>query len=152
MTDNCVSVSNADQADTDGDGDGDVCDNCVSVVNADQADANENEIGDRCENDADSMAVAGRDTSDPTDEIGGEDDLSEDDGSRGASDSGGQDSAVRGGQDDPEGMEAEGLDRLSDVDELLCDCRVQSRGVPALPWIALLLFGRVLLSHKRGRR
>jgi thrombospondin type 3 repeat protein len=48
-SDNCPSVSNADQADADGDGIGDACDNCPSVSNADQADTNADGTGDACQ-------------------------------------------------------------------------------------------------------
>jgi Thrombospondin type 3 repeat len=59
--DNCPSVRNGDQRDTDGDGDGDACDgdddadgvgdisdNCRTVPNPDQADANNDGRGDAC--------------------------------------------------------------------------------------------------------
>jgi RHS repeat-associated protein len=47
--DNCPSVSNPDQADSDNDGIGNACDNCPSVANPDQADADGDGIGDLCD-------------------------------------------------------------------------------------------------------
>lgn len=49
-SDNCPTVSNANQADADGDGKGDVCDNCPTTANANQADADGDGKGDVCDN------------------------------------------------------------------------------------------------------
>jgi hypothetical protein len=48
--DNCPSVYNPDQADTDGDGLGNACDNCYAVQNPGQADADHDGFGDACDN------------------------------------------------------------------------------------------------------
>ncbi len=47
--DNCPSVENADQDDTDSDGIGDPCDNCPESPNPDQADADGDGLGDLCD-------------------------------------------------------------------------------------------------------
>jgi len=46
--DNCPSIYNPDQADSDADSVGDVCDNCVNVANSDQADTDNDGKGDAC--------------------------------------------------------------------------------------------------------
>jgi hypothetical protein len=47
--DNCPTVSNVDQTDTDNDGLGDVCDNCPAVFNPVQLDADLDGVGDACD-------------------------------------------------------------------------------------------------------
>ena len=51
--DNCPTVYNIDQRDSDNDLAGDICDNCPQFSNPDQADADASGIGDACNNDLD---------------------------------------------------------------------------------------------------
>ena len=70
-SDNCASVANADQLDTDSDGRGNACDddddgdgveddpdNCASVANADQLDTDSDGLGNSCDDDDDGDGVA----------------------------------------------------------------------------------------------
>ena len=62
LTDNCVSIANTDQKDSDANGRGDACedydrdsivaakDNCPNIPNQDQIDTDADEIGDSCDN------------------------------------------------------------------------------------------------------
>jgi hypothetical protein len=49
LTDNCVAIPNATQANEDGDPLGDACDNCPHVVNPDQLTADGDLVGDACD-------------------------------------------------------------------------------------------------------
>lgn len=49
VDDNCVDVSNPDQANADGDALGDACDNCTDVANDDQVDGDDDGFGDVCD-------------------------------------------------------------------------------------------------------
>ena len=48
--DNCQTMPNEDQRDTDSDGFGDVCDNCPDLYNDNQADKDEDGVGNACDN------------------------------------------------------------------------------------------------------
>jgi hypothetical protein len=50
LFDNCPTVSNRDQVDTDGDEIGDACDNCTRISDPDQHDTDGDGVGDLCDN------------------------------------------------------------------------------------------------------
>ena len=68
--DNCPTVYNTDQADSDGDGYGDACDNCPQVANLDQEDNDSDGIGNACccsvRGDCNNSGTGGPDVSDIT--------------------------------------------------------------------------------------
>lgn len=47
--DNCPTIPNFDQTDTDNDNVGDVCDNCPFDANTDQSDVDVDLVGDKCD-------------------------------------------------------------------------------------------------------
>lgn len=53
IQDNCPTVSNPDQKNTDSDSVGDACDNCIYVSNSDQKDTDNDGTGDACDVDID---------------------------------------------------------------------------------------------------
>ena len=53
LQDNCVNISNANQADYDGDRVGDLCDNCVYAKNPNQENNDKDKTGDKCDEDDD---------------------------------------------------------------------------------------------------
>jgi mannan endo-1,4-beta-mannosidase len=48
-TDNCPTISNSNQADSDNDNVGDVCDNCPAISNSNQADSDNDGVGNACD-------------------------------------------------------------------------------------------------------
>jgi hypothetical protein len=112
-SDNCPSVSNAEQNDNDSDDVGDLCDNCPATANTNQSDLDSDDVGDDCDN---CITDANTDQADATDPPNGIGNVCDD------------------GDADEDGF--------SDIEETLCGsdpADINSRCSVGLPFLMLLL-------------